>query len=81
LVVAALERGLVRHRWEPTLLEPTLMVTAGRAFDHDDPAASDRMAGLAGTGQAPSGTGQAPSGTGQAPSGTGQAPSGTGQAP
>ena len=47
-IVAALERGLARHVWEPTLLEPALMATAGRAFDHDDPAASDLMAGLAG---------------------------------
>jgi HD-GYP domain-containing protein (c-di-GMP phosphodiesterase class II) len=46
-VVGALERVLVRHVWEPTRLEPSLMVTAGRAFDHDDPAASDLMAGLA----------------------------------
>jgi len=45
-VVAALERGLVRHNWEPTRLESTLMATAGRAFDHDDPAVSDLMAGL-----------------------------------
>jgi putative nucleotidyltransferase with HDIG domain len=52
-IVAALERGLVRHPWEPTRLEPALMVTAGRAFDHDDPAASDLMAGLAGSEQAP----------------------------
>jgi hypothetical protein len=29
------------------------MVTAGRAFDHDDPAASDLIAGHAGTEQAP----------------------------
>ena len=43
-VVAALERGLARHPWEPTRLEPSLMVTAGRAFDHDDPTASDFMA-------------------------------------
>ena len=49
LIVAALERGLARHDWEPTKLEPTLMVTAGRAFDHDDPASSDLMARLAGT--------------------------------
>ena len=48
-VVAALERSLVRHSWKPTSLEPTVMATAGRAFDHDDPAASDLMAGLAGT--------------------------------
>ena len=45
-VVAALERSLARHVWEPTRLEPALMVTAGRAFDHDDPAASDLMSGL-----------------------------------
>ena len=45
-IVAALERGLARQTWEPTLLEPQLMATAGRAFDHDDPAASDLMAGL-----------------------------------
>ena len=43
-VVAALERGLARHAWEPTRLEPSLMVTAGGAFDHDDPSASDLTA-------------------------------------
>ena len=43
-IVAALERALARHVWEPTQLEPGLMDTAGRAFDHDDPAASDLMA-------------------------------------
>ena len=48
-LVAALERSLARHVWEPTRLDPTLTLTAGRAFDHDDPAASDIMAGLAGT--------------------------------
>jgi putative nucleotidyltransferase with HDIG domain len=48
VIVAALERGLARHVWEPTRLEPGLMATAGRAFDHDDPAASDLMAALAG---------------------------------
>jgi len=53
-IVAALERGLVRHAWEPTRLEPRLMATAGRAFDHDDPAASDLMAGL--TGSEPAGS-------------------------
>jgi putative nucleotidyltransferase with HDIG domain len=47
-ILAALERGLARHTWEPTRLDQTLMATAGRAFDHDDPAASDLMAGLAG---------------------------------
>ena len=46
-VVDALERGLARHVWEPTRLEPTLVATAGRAFDHDAPASSDLMAGLA----------------------------------
>jgi putative nucleotidyltransferase with HDIG domain len=46
-IVAALERGLTRQVWEPTRLEPGLMATAGRAFDHDDPAASDLMADLA----------------------------------
>jgi putative nucleotidyltransferase with HDIG domain len=45
-IVAALERGLARQMWTPTQLEPRLMATAGRAFDHDDPAASDLMAGL-----------------------------------
>ena len=50
-IVAALERGLARQTWEPTQLEPRLMATAGRAFDHDDPAASDLMAGLASTEQ------------------------------
>ncbi|MHB8273358.1 MAG: HD domain-containing phosphohydrolase [Dermatophilaceae bacterium] len=43
-IVAALERGLARHVWEPTRLEPELMATAGGAFDHDDPDASDLMA-------------------------------------
>jgi putative nucleotidyltransferase with HDIG domain len=43
-IVAALERALARHVWEPTRLEPELMATAGRAFDHDDPASSDLMA-------------------------------------
>jgi putative nucleotidyltransferase with HDIG domain len=47
-IIAALERGLARHTWVPTRLEKTLMATAGRAFDHDEPAASDLMAGLAG---------------------------------
>jgi len=45
-IVAALERGLTRHDWKPTQLEPGLMATTGRAFDHDDPAASDLMAEL-----------------------------------
>jgi putative nucleotidyltransferase with HDIG domain len=52
-IVAALERSLARHPWEPTRLEPTLMATAGRAFDHDDPAASDLMAEPEGTEKAP----------------------------
>jgi hypothetical protein len=47
-VVVALERGLGRKAWEPTQLDQDLMATAGRAFDHDDPAASDLMAGLGG---------------------------------
>ena len=47
-ILAALERGLARHLWEPTRLEQTLIATAGRAFDHDDPASSDLMAGRAG---------------------------------
>ena len=45
-IVAALERGLARQIWTPTQLEPRLMATAGRAFDHDDPTASDLMVGL-----------------------------------
>ena len=45
-IVAALERGLARQVWTPTQLEPGLMATAGRAFDHDDPTASDLLAGL-----------------------------------
>jgi len=45
-IVAALERALARHIWEPTQLEPRLMDTAGRAFDHDDPTASDLIAEL-----------------------------------
>jgi len=52
-IVDALERSLTRQVWEPTRLEPTLMVTAGRAFDHDDPAASDLMAGLSGAERVP----------------------------
>ena len=48
VVLAALERGLARQIWRTTQLEPQLMATAGRAFDHDDPEASDLMAGLAG---------------------------------
>jgi putative nucleotidyltransferase with HDIG domain len=46
-IVAALERSLVRHVWEPTTLEPALMTAIGQAFDHDDPTSSDLMAGLA----------------------------------
>lgn len=46
VIVAALERGLARQIWMPTQLEPRLMATAGRAFDHDDPTASDLMAGI-----------------------------------
>ncbi len=49
-IVAALEHGLARHIWTPTQLEPALMATAGRAFDHDDPAASDLMSEPAGNG-------------------------------
>jgi HD domain len=45
-IVVALERGLTRQIWTPTQLEPSLMATTGRAFDHDDPAASELMAGL-----------------------------------
>ncbi len=45
-IVAALERGLARQIWTPTQLEPGLMASAGRAFDHDDPTSSDLMAGL-----------------------------------
>ena len=45
-IVAALERGLLRQAWEPTRLDPGLVATAGRAFDHDDPSASDLMADL-----------------------------------
>ena len=52
-VLAALERSLARHVWEPTRLEPTLMATAGRAFDHDDPESSEGMAGLVVTQKAP----------------------------
>jgi putative nucleotidyltransferase with HDIG domain len=48
VIVASLERGLARRKWRTTQLEPRLMATAGRAFDHDDPEASDLMAGLAG---------------------------------
>ena len=46
-ILAALERGLARHAWEPTRLGQRLMVTAGRAFYHDDPGSSDLMAVLA----------------------------------
>jgi len=51
LILTALERGLDRHGWKPTRLEPTLIGRAGRAFDHDDPAASELMVGLASTAQ------------------------------
>jgi putative nucleotidyltransferase with HDIG domain len=54
-IVAALERALARHVWEPTRLEPELMATARRAFDHDDPAASDLMASPAILGSSTSG--------------------------
>jgi putative nucleotidyltransferase with HDIG domain len=54
-IVAALERALARHVWEPTRLQPELMATAGRAFDHDDPAASDLMASPAILGSSTSG--------------------------
>ncbi|HET7475712.1 MAG TPA: HD-GYP domain-containing protein [Dermatophilaceae bacterium] len=43
-VVAALERSLARHQWEPTILDPLVLATIGRAFDHDDPTAADLMA-------------------------------------
>jgi len=46
-IIAALERGLARQVWKLTQLEPGVMATAGRGFDHDDPAASELMAGLA----------------------------------
>jgi hypothetical protein len=45
-IVAALERSLVRHVWEPARVEPTRSSASRSAFDHDDPAASDLMAGL-----------------------------------
>jgi putative nucleotidyltransferase with HDIG domain len=45
-VVAALERGLARHVWEPARQEP-MPVSARGVFDHDDPEASDLMAALA----------------------------------
>jgi putative nucleotidyltransferase with HDIG domain len=45
-IVAALERALARQIWEPTRLVPLLMATAGSAFDHDDPGASDQIAEL-----------------------------------
>ncbi len=50
-VLAALEHALVRHPWQPTRLEPALMVTAGSAFDHDDPMASDLTTGIADAGK------------------------------
>jgi len=43
-MVAALERALTRHTWQPTSLAPQVLATSGRAFDHDDPASSDLMA-------------------------------------
>ena len=43
-IIVALERGLARHVWVPTQLEPRLVGDAGRALDHDDPAVSDLMA-------------------------------------
>jgi HD-GYP domain-containing protein (c-di-GMP phosphodiesterase class II) len=45
-IVAALERGLTKLIWTPTQLDPPLMATTGRAFDHDDPATSELTAGL-----------------------------------
>ena len=44
VMVVALERALARHTWETTTLDAATMATTGRAFDHDDPAASDLMA-------------------------------------
>jgi len=44
-VLAALERGLARQRWEPTHLEPGVLATSGRWFDHDDPGSFERMVG------------------------------------
>jgi putative nucleotidyltransferase with HDIG domain len=52
-IVAALERSLVRHVWEPARQEQVQTTTARSAFDHDDPAASDLMAGLASAPAAP----------------------------
>jgi putative nucleotidyltransferase with HDIG domain len=46
-VVSALGRSLVRHPWEPARQEPAKSATARTAFDHDDPGASDLMAGFA----------------------------------
>jgi len=45
-IVAALERSLTRHVWEPTMLSPSLMASVGQGFDHDDPASSHLGAGL-----------------------------------
>jgi len=47
-IVAALERGLARQVWPTTQVEPRLMAAAAGSFDHDDPAASDLMAGFVG---------------------------------
>ncbi len=48
VVVAALERALEKHPWEPTSTSPRVAAEtyADLAFDHDDPRAGDQIADL-----------------------------------
>ena len=43
-IVAALERALSRHEWQPTEVEPETSGWVDGSYDHDDPIESDRMA-------------------------------------
>lgn len=43
-MVEALSRSLVTRGWEPTVLAPAVLFTAGDSHDHDDPLVSDLIA-------------------------------------
>jgi HD-GYP domain-containing protein (c-di-GMP phosphodiesterase class II) len=43
-IVSALEEALRGREWEPTVLSPAVLATAGDAHDHDDPVVSDLVA-------------------------------------
>ena len=43
-MVDALSRSLVTRGWEPTVLAPAVLSTAGDSHDHDDPVVSDLIA-------------------------------------